>query len=335
MRYRRLGSTGLEISAIVLGAASFGDTVDTDAVHEVVAAALDAGVTTFDTADAYAGGRSEEILGRALAGQRREDIVVCSKVGLRPGDADADHAAIVLGRADHAERWRRGISPSEAGLSRKHVLEAVEATLTQLRTDYLDLYQVHRFDPDVPLEETLGALDDLVRAGKVRYLGCSGFAAWQLFQALWVSDRRGLARFESLQVRYNISDRVPEQAVLPAAVDAGVGVLAYQVLAGGVLTGRADTGGSQTRRRSSRPSVAGRYVNADVIGRAERLRSAVQEVGISPAAACVGWALSRPGVTAAVVGASSPDQLAGLISGVETSVPEHLLDQLSAFAVPA
>jgi aryl-alcohol dehydrogenase (NADP+) len=209
-------------------------------------------------------------------------------------------------------------------------MDAIEATLTRLRTDHLDLYQVHFFDPGVPLEETLRALNDLVRVGKVRYLGCSGFAAWQLYQALWISDRQKLARFESLQVRYNLSDRAADPEVLPAAAAAGVAVLAYQVLAGGVLTGRVGADGPMAGRRSSRPSVAGRYVNDEVTQRAEHLRASVGEVGMSPAAACVAWALSRPAVTAAVVGASSPEQFADLVTGADNPLPQHLLDELSS-----
>ncbi|WP_433598295.1 aldo/keto reductase [Nocardia sp. CA-135953] len=317
MRYTRLGASGLTISSLVLGTANFGDTVDTAAATELVAAALDAGVTTFDTADVYAGSKSEQILGAALPHARRDQLVICSKVGLRPGDSDADHAAVVAGRADHAERWSHGIAPTDAGLSRKHVIAAVEDSLNRLRTDYLDLYQVHRFDPDVPLEETLRALEDLVRSGKVRYVGCSAYAAWQLYRALWLSEREGLARFESVQVRYNLVDRKAEAELLPAASAAGVGVLAFQVLAGGVLTG-----GSA---RSSRPAVAGRYGGGALTGRAERLAAISESAGLHPAQVCLGWALSRPSVTAAIVGAGSARQLAELIAVATDGVPAQTL----------
>ncbi|MWA06996.1 aldo/keto reductase [Actinomadura sp. LD22] len=322
MRYTRLGASGLTISSLVLGTASFGDTVDPEAAMRVVKAALDAGVTTFDTADVYAGTRAEEILGAALPPSRRDQLVLCSKVGLRPGDADAEHAAVAAGHADHAERWSRGIAPTDAGLSRKHVIAAVEDSLSRLRTDYLDLYQVHRFDPAVPLEETLRALDDLVRAGKVRYIGCSAFAAWQLYRALWLSERERLARFDSVQVRYNLVDRGAEAELLPAAAAAGVGVLAFQVFAGGVLTG-----GSA---RSSRPAVARRYGTGAVAGRGERLAAVAQGAGVRPAQACMAWALSRPGVTAVIAGASSPEQLADLTATAVADLPAAVLAEIDA-----
>src|SRR5262249_23577352 len=154
--------------------------------------------------------------------------------------------------------WSRGIAPTDAGLSRKHVLAAVEASLRRLRTDHLDLYQVHRFDAAVPVEETLRALDDLVRSGKGRYVGGSGWAAWQLHRAAWISDRRGLAAFDAIQVRYNLVDRAADAELLPAATTTGVGVLAFQVLAGGVLTGGV--------ARSARPAVAGRYGHGGLSG---------------------------------------------------------------------
>ncbi|OLO25772.1 hypothetical protein PZ61_0235630 [Streptomyces sp. MNU77] len=326
MRFSRLGTSGLTVSALVLGTASFGDTVGADAAGQVVAAALDAGVTAFDTADVYAGGRSEEILGATLPRSMRERVVVCSKAGLRRGDSDADHAAVSAGRADHTARWARGIAPTDAGLSRKHIMRAVEESLVRLRTDYLDLYQVHRFDPETRPEETLRALDDLVTSGKVRYLGCSGYAAWQLYQALWTSDRHGFARFESVQARYNIGFRDAERELLPAARAAGVGVLAFQALAGGVLTGRTDAAGAPGR--SSRDAVRGRFGTEAFIDRARRLREAGERAGVSPAQVCLGWVLSRPGVSAAVVGASSPEQLADLVTAASGGVPDEILTGL-------
>lgn len=327
MRFARLGSSGLTISSLVLGTAAFGDTVDAAAAGKVVGAALDAGITTFDTADVYAAARSEEILGAVLPAARRDQIVLCSKVGLRPGDSDAEHAAVAAGRADHADRWARGIAPTDAGLSRKHVIAAVEASLARLRTDHLDLYQVHRFDAAVPVAETLRALDDLVRAGKVRYVGCSAYAGWQLVQALWTSDRLGLAHFDSVQARYNLVDRAAEAELLPAAAAFGVGVLAFQALAGGVLTG-----GS---RRSARPAVAGRYGHGRLADPAQRLAALAVSAGRTPAQLALAWVLSRPGVSATVVGASSPDQLTDLVSAAAGETPREVLDEADRIGTAA
>lgn len=320
------------MSRLVLGTASFGDTVTPEAAERIVAAALDAGVSTFDTGDVYAAGRSEQILGPALA-RVRDQVVLCSKVGLRVGDSDSDHALVAGGGpVDHARRWASGIAPTDSGLSRKHIMTAAEATLRRLGTDYLDLYQVHRFDPAVPLEETLGALDDLVRAGKVRYLGCSAFAAWQLVRALWVSDVGRLASFASIQARYNVADRSAERELFPACAATGVGVLAFQVLAGGVLAGSPADGTDPATSRASRASVAGRFGTPDFRTRAARLRELAADAGVSAPAACLAWALARPPVCAVVVGASSAAKLGQLVAAVDLTLDPGLAAALDDVA---
>jgi aryl-alcohol dehydrogenase-like predicted oxidoreductase len=320
----RLGTSGLTVSRLILGAASFGDTVPVETAEKVVAAALDAGVSTFDTGDVYAAGRSEQILGRALA-PVRDRVVLCSKVGLRVGDSDRDHAlASGAGPVDHARRWSDGIAPTDAGLSRKHIMLAVDATLGRLGTDYLDLYQVHRFDPGVPLEETLGTLDDLVRAGKVRYLGCSGFAAWQLMRALWVSDAGRLAAFGSIQARYNIADRTAERDLFPACAATGVGVLAFQVLAGGVLAGSPADGTAPPSSRASRASVTARFGTPDFGARAARVWQLAEQAGVTAPAACLAWVLAQPPVCGAIVGASSVAKLDELLAAAELALDPGL-----------
>jgi 1-deoxyxylulose-5-phosphate synthase len=332
LRYVRLGGSGLTVSRLILGAASFGDTVSAEAAREIVAAALDAGVSTFDTGDVYAAGRSEQILGSALAGVR-ERVVLCSKVGLRVGDSDKDHALVAgAGPIDHARRWSDGIAPTDFGLSRKHIMTAVEATLRRLGTDYIDLYQVHRFDRGVPLEETLSALDDLVRSGKVRYLGCSGFAAWQLVRALWVSDVGRLAAFSSLQVRYNVADRAAENELLPACTATGVGVLAFQVLAGGVLAGSPADGTAPATSRASRASVAARFGTPHFGTRAARVRQLAADAGVTAPAACLAWVLARPAVCAAIVGASSVAKLGELLAAAELKLDPQLTAALDDVA---
>ena len=328
MRYVRLGGSGLTVSRLVLGAASFGDTVSPEAAGEIVVAALDAGVSTFDTGDVYAAGRSEQILGTALA-RVRERVVLCSKVGLRVGDSDKDHALVAgAGPVDHARRWTDGIAPTDAGLSRKHIMTAVEASLRRMGTDYIDLYQVHRFDPGVPLEETLSVLDDLVRGGKVRYLGCSGFAAWQLVRALWVSDRDRLAAFSSIQVRYNVADRTAENELLPACTATGVGVLAFQVLGGGVLAGSPADGTAPATSRASRASVAARFGTPLFSTRAARVRKLAADAGVRAPAACLAWVLAQPAVCAAIVGASSVPKLNDLLTAAELELDPQLTTAL-------
>jgi 1-deoxyxylulose-5-phosphate synthase len=313
MQYLTLGRSGLTISRIVLGAAQFGETVDVDRADAIVRAALNLGITTIDTADSYARGASEPIVGAVLASHPRDQLVLCTKVGLRVGDDDAAHAAGARPQGhDPMARWKSGIAPNDQGLSRKHLIAAVEASLRRLDTDYIDLYQVHRFDPSTPIVETLRALDDLVHSGKVRYLGCSGFAAWQMCTAVAESDHRGLERFESLQVRYSVVDRGAETETLPACIGTSVSALAFQVLAGGVLTGRVLPGaGSEPTpgTRASRPAVRARYWN-DPIGRqAECLQRFAADAGRSPSEIAIGWVIGAPGIGGVIVGASQPDQL--------------------------
>ncbi|MCI0841057.1 MAG: aldo/keto reductase, partial [Chloroflexi bacterium] len=202
MEYTRLGSTGLKVSRVCIGTNMFGaDYVDDARAISVVHAALDNGVNFIDTADAYNDGRSEEVVGKAVKG-RRSDYVVATKGFVATGPGENDR-----------------------GLSRKHLMDAVEDSLRRLGTDYIDLYQLHYWDPDTPLEETLGTLDDLVHQGKIRYIGCSNFAAWQLCRALWVSDKNGFARIESLQPEYNFGKRDIEAELFPLCEDQGVGVI--------------------------------------------------------------------------------------------------------------
>jgi aryl-alcohol dehydrogenase-like predicted oxidoreductase len=211
-------------------------------------------------------------------------------------------------------------------------MTAVEASLRRLGTDYIDLYQVHRFDPGVPLQETLSALDDLVRGGKVRYLGCSGFAAWQLVRALWVSDRDRLAAFSSLQVRYNVADRTAESELLPACTATGVGVLAFQVLAGGVLAGSPADGTAPATSRASRTSVAKRFGTEQFGARTARVRQLAAAAGVSAPAACLAWVLARPAVCAAIVGASSVGKLGDLLAATELELDPQLTVALTDVA---
>jgi 1-deoxyxylulose-5-phosphate synthase len=319
VQYVNLGRTGMKVSRVVLGAASFGETVDATGASAVVAAALDVGINTFDTADAYVQGQAEEILGMSL-GARRDQVVICSKVGLRPLDSEADHAiAMARQPLDHADRWKRGISPAESGLSRKHIVLAVENSLRRLRTDYLDLYQVHLWDPSTPIDETLSALDVLVRSGKVLHVGCSQLRPHELYKALWISEVRDLARFESIQVPYSILQREAERDLFDACLGEQVAVLAFRPLAGGMLTGRWGRHASPEpdSRFGRRSSYVERFWNDASIEAVEQLGAVASKLDRSLAELSLGWVLAQGAVTAAIFGASKPERLIDVVQAVQ------------------
>jgi aryl-alcohol dehydrogenase-like predicted oxidoreductase len=286
---RRLGSRGPLVSAIAYGNwLNHGDLVGRDVAVRCVRAALDAGITTFDTADEYAGGRAEEILGSALAGIPRESVRICTKVFFPtwPGED---------GR----------------GLSRRHVLASCDASLRRLRVDHLDLYQAHRFDPEVPLEETLGAFADLVAAGKVRHVGVSEWTAGQLTRAVESAEAMGLP-LVSNQAQYSLLWRVPEAEVVPLAARTGLGHLAYSPLAQGVLTGkyrpRAVPGGSRAARSAPTASIF-RHFSDGLLRSVRRVRHLVEEAGLGMPEFALAWVLRQPTVSSVIIGASSPDQI--------------------------
>jgi aryl-alcohol dehydrogenase-like predicted oxidoreductase/ferredoxin-NADP reductase len=331
VRYQTLGATGMPVSELALGTANFGDTVDPATATRLLHAALDAGISLVDTADVYAQGRSEEILGAAL-GPRRDQVVLCTKVGSRVGDTeDALRASLRPGGLDHAARWREGIAPTDRGLSRKHLIAGLEASLRRLRSDYVDLYQLHRFDPLTPIEEVLAALDDLVRSGKVRAVGCSGWAAWQLYRGLWISDTRRLTRFQAQQVPYNILNRAAEDELLPGLDAAGVGVLTFQALAGGLLAGRYLDGAppAPTTRMGSRAIYQDRFMNARMTAGAQVVMETAAERGTSPTALSIAWVLAHPQITSVLCGFSHEDQLAGAFAAIESPLTPAEADALS------
>ncbi len=319
MEYRRLGTTGLTISPLVLGSASFGELIDEDATTAVIHEALDLGINAIDVGDVYAAGLGEEIIGRAVKG-RRDSVVLCTKVGLRVGEDPAANYArsrAIPGAVPESVAPGREAGPAHhtvpncEGLSRVHIVRAVEDSLRRFGTDYIDLYQVHLFDPETPLEETVAVLDDLVTVGKVRYVGCSAFAGWQLVRALWIADVGRRNRFSSVQVRINLCQREAERELLPACAALGVGALAFQTLAGGVLTDAYDSSRPPPpgTRIASRPGHVERYWTPEVFGLAHALRSFGEATGRAPGEAAVGWALARPGVAAAIVGAETPEHV--------------------------
>ncbi len=314
MKTKRMGRTGLHVSEICLGTMTFGNQCDEPTSHAIMQKAFDAGVTFFDTADAYplgasleTVGRTEEYIGRWLKG-RREQIVLATKFF-----------------------GKMGQGPNEKGGSRKHIIQAVEASLRRLQTDYIDLYQMHFPDAETPLDETLRALDDLVHSGKVLYIGCSNYPAWLLTRALWTSDKLGLARFDCVQPRYNLLFRHIEAELFPLALDQGVGVISYNPLAGGVLTGRYQPGQKPSEGTRFTVNNAGklyqaRYWQDAQMQAVERLKAFCQERNLSVAQLALAWVLAQPAITSAIVGASKPEQLDQTIPAVDLVLDEQMLE---------
>jgi aryl-alcohol dehydrogenase-like predicted oxidoreductase len=318
MRYRKLGRTGLLVSEVCFGTMTFGSNGaamseaigalgQTDA-DELVKRSWEAGVTFFDTADVYAGGMSETIFGQSLRnlGLPRDEVVVATKVFGRVTPPPPQNPT----PAQKAELERRAKARNVNGLSRKHIMHAVDASLKRLGLDYIDLYQIHGTDPLTPLEETLGALDDIVKAGKARYIGLCNQTAWAITKSLWISDKRKLHRFESLQMYYSIAGRDLEREVVPLARDQELAILPWSPLAGGFLTGKytRDSGkpGDARRARFDFPPLD--------VERAYRCIDAMRPVAeahkATVAGVAIAWLLHKPWVTSVLIGARNPSQLA-------------------------
>jgi 1-deoxyxylulose-5-phosphate synthase len=313
MKIKRLGRTGLRVSEVCLGTMTFGNQADEPTSRAIMDRAFEHGVTFFDTADAYPLGappenlgRTEEYVGEWLTG-RREQIVLATKF-----------------------YFPMGTGPNDRGGSRKHIVQAVEASLRRLQTDYIDLYQMHVPDVDTPLEETLGALDDLVHSGKVRYIGCSNYPAWLLAKALWISDKLGLARFDSVQPRYNLLFRHIEAELFPLTRDQGIGVMSYNPLAGGMLTGRYQAGqsvqeGSRFALKRAGELYRARYWQEAPMRAVEQLKRLSDEHNAPLAQVALAWVLAQPAITSAIVGASKPEQLDESLPAVDLTLDEQLL----------
>jgi 1-deoxyxylulose-5-phosphate synthase len=286
VQYRRVGNSGLQVSVVGLGTNNFGGRTEEARSIDVIHRALDLGVTTLDTADVYSRGRSEEIIGKALKG-RREQAEVLTKVRASMGDG-----------------------PHDKGLSRKHIVEACEASLRRLQTDYIDLYQAHSWDPDAPLDETLRAFDDLVRAGKVRYIGCSNFKGWQLALSHWTSDRHGYVSFVSEQPHFNLFERGVEAEVLPACAALGVGVIPYFPLASGLLTGKYRAGAPipEGTRYAGNERLAAQLTD-ERLGQVAKLEAIAQAHGKTVGQLAIAWLLAQPQVCTVIAGATKPEQV--------------------------
>ena len=313
MKQKRLGRTGLKVSEICLGTMTFANQSDEPTAVRILDTAVGGGVTFIDTADCYpippepeTSGATEAIIGRWLAASpgRRDQLVLATKCRIRVG-----HNA------------------NDQGLSRRHILASCDASLRRLQTDYIDLYQAHSPDPETPIDESLRAFDDLVRCGKVRYIGCSNYPAWQIALALGESERRGLARFDCVQPRYNAIFRDIDTELLPLCRDQGLGVIAYNPLAGGLLTGKHSgetppAPGTRFTLGVSGELYRDRYWHSAQFEAIATLKKHCEERGLNLATASIAWVLARPGITSAIVGASRPEQLDATLAAADLTLDD-------------
>jgi aryl-alcohol dehydrogenase-like predicted oxidoreductase len=316
MEHRHLGRSGLKISEIAYGNwVTHGSQVEEEAAQACVRAALDEGITTFDTADAYAGTRAEEVLGRALHGVRRESLEIFSKV-----------------------YWPTGPGANDRGLSRKHIMESLHGSLRRLQTDYLDLYQAHRYDHGTPLEETMRAFDDLVRQGKVLYVGVSEWRAEEISDALRIAAEMGFDRIVSSQPQYNMIWRVIEAEVVPLCAKEGIGQIVWSPIAQGVLTGKYKPGGE--RPAGSRATDPGGsnfirdYLTDDILSRVAQLEPLASDAGLSLAQLAVAWVLQNPNVSAAIIGATRPEQVTENVRASGVVLEENLMRKIDEILGP-
>ena len=320
MDYRQLGSSGLRFSELILGTMGFGGSgqfrgvgeIGLDGARRQIDLALDAGVNVIDTADIYSSGAAEEIIGQAL-GTRRDRVLLSTKA-----------------------RFAMGSGPNDAGLSRHHLIEACEASLRRLQTDHIDLYQVHEWDGQTPLEETLGALEQLLHSGKVRYVGCSNFAGWQVMKALGIARQKGMPEFVSQQVYLSLQERSAEYEIVPSAIDQGLGLLIWSPLAGGLLSGKYRRGqpppaGSRHASEWSEPPVYNEDKLYDTI---ETLVEIAEARGVSAAQVALAWLLARPGITSVIVGARTDEQLADNLAAATLELTQEEHQRLEAVSRP-
>jgi len=310
MEHRHLGRSGLKVSEIAYGNwLTHGSQVEQDAAVACVAAALDEGITTFDTADVYAATKAETVLGEALRGVRRESVEICTKVF-----------------------WPTGPGANDRGLSRKHITESAHASLRRLQTDYIDLYQAHRYDHETPLEETLRAFDDLVRQGKVLYIGVSEWRAEEIEAALKIADQMGLDRIVSNQPQYNMIWRVIESELIPLSVAEGIGQIVWSPIAQGVLTGKYLPGAAPppgSRATDERGSgFVTRYLTDEILGKVQLLKPVAEQTGLTLAQLAVAWTLQNPAVSAAIIGATRPEQVRENAKASGVRLEEEVLRQI-------
>jgi len=320
MDYRPLGRTGVQVSSLCLGTMMFGPfgNPDHDDAIAIIHRALDAGINLVDTADFYSAGESEEIVGKALAGGRRDRVVLATKAGLPFGE-----------------------DPNQRGASRRWITEAVEGSLRRLRTDHIDLFQVHRLDPDTDVDETLGVLSDLVHAGKIRMFGASTVSGSEIVEAQWTAERRGRERMRTEQPIYNMLTRAVEYDVLPTTARHGLGVMAYSPLAGGWLSGKYRHGraidGPGSAARTQRFAAAydvSAAENAAKLDAADALGALADEAGITLVAMAIAFVLAHPAVTSAIVGPRTHEHLDGYLAADGVQLSDDVLDRIDAIVPP-
>ena len=319
MKYVTLGTTGLKVSRVCLGCMTYGSSqwrswvLDEDAARPFFKRAIEAGINFFDTADMYSNGASEEVTGRALRDlARREEVVIATKVFFPSGS-----------------------SPDERGLGRKHIMHSIDASLRRLGTDYVDLYQIHRFDHDTPIEETIDALDAVVRAGKALYAGASSMFAWQFAKMLHTADARQRARFVTMQNHYNLIYREEEREMISLCIDEGVGVIPWSPLARGFLAGnRTREKGGETERSKTDDYAHRMYYTDSDFDVVDRVIDIAKKHGVPPAQIALAWLLHKPGVTAPIVGASKLPQLDDAIAAVDIKLDDGEMRALEEPYVP-
>ena len=341
MQYRKMGRTGLKVSSFCLGTMTFGRPVEEKEAITIIHAAIDAGVNFIDTADMYANGITEEIVAKAIEG-KRDSLVLASKGGhIRKLDEKfgepLDCGPVDLARPNPFHSWPAGpgVGHNDMGLSRKHIMQAVEGSLRRLKTDYLDLYYAHMPDYATPLDETVRAMDDLVRQGKVRYLGCSNFRAFQLSKALWISDKLNLARWDCIQPPYNLLARDVEYELLPLCEDEGVGVCVFSPMAAGFLSGK--------YKKDAKPLEGARFSLSHLgfrynqgywddanFAAVERLADISAEIGIRLPELALSWVLSNKTITSIVCGATTVEHLQQNIQAVDITLSRDVLDACDA-----
>ena len=309
MQYRTLGRTGIKVSPYALGTMMFGaiGNPDHDDSVRIIHKALDAGINFVDTADAYSRGESEEIVGKALKG-RRDDVVLATKLSLPMGD-----------------------DPNQRGNSRRWIMTEVENSLRRLQTDYIDLYQIHRPDPDTDIEETLSALSDLIHNGKVRAIGSSAMPASDIVEAQWVAERRGLARLRTEQPTYSILNRGIETEVLPVAQRYGMGTLVWSPLAKGMLTGRIRKGQQTDLRRAA---IFTSFSDERRLNAVEQIIQVAEKAGLPMTHLAMAFAIAHPGVTSALIGPRTMEQLDDLLAGVDVTLSNEILDRIDEIVPP-
>ena len=319
MDYRRLGSSGLKVSPVCLGMMSYGDKnrrkwfLSEEEAEPIVRRAVELGVNFFDTADMYSAGATEVITGRLLSRlfAHRDDYVLATKVFYPTGDG-----------------------PNDRGLSRKHIMAAVEASLRRLDIDYIDLYQTHRWDDETPIEETLSALDDLVRAGKVRYLGASTMPAWQLSKVQYTAKTHGLTKFVSMQNYYNLLYREEEREMLPLCADQGMGVIPWSPLARGMLAGTRSRDGARSTTRGGNDAFADELYSDQDFDVVDAVRAVADARGLPPAQVSLAWLLHQPSVTAPIVGATKEHHITDAVAATSVELSAAEIAALEAPYVP-